>query len=108
MDVADGMVFGSWMLRDGLADNSFGMVFMPILLGGSGITAEQLEADPRFPQGVHTPVAYYEYYDKAGPRSVNGYPCFFSCSLLLGKDVKRVLKLSYKFHSAKQAMISGQ
>lgn len=24
------------------------------------------------------PVAFYEYYEKAGPRSVNGYPSFFS------------------------------
>lgn len=24
------------------------------------------------------PAAFYEYYDKAGPRSVNGYPSFYS------------------------------
>ena len=107
MDIADGKVFASWMLRDGLADSSFGMVFMPVLLGGPPFSEEALEADPRFPKGMNTPCAFYEYYDKAGPRAINGYPIFFSCSTLLGKDVKRVRKLAYKFHRAKESMVAG-
>ncbi len=32
--------------------------------------------------------ALYEYYDKAGPRSINGYPFFFGCRFLHVEDQK--------------------
>lgn len=34
----------------------------------------------------------YEHYDKAGPRSVNGMPIFFSCQTLSKNDWKRCIK----------------
>ena len=35
----------------------------------------------------------YEYYDQAAPRSLNGYPMFFSCQIVGDKDSKRVLEV---------------
>ena len=32
----------------------------------------------------------YEYYDKAGPRAINGYPIFFSCNMMSADDYERV------------------
>lgn len=37
--------------------------------------------------GVHT---FFEWMDKAGPRSVNGLPCFFSCDTLNKEDWEKV------------------
>jgi hypothetical protein len=108
MDIADGQVFGTWDLPGWLSDPNHGIVFMPILLGGTGFTLEQLEYDPRFPKGGNTPIVFYEYIHRAGPRAVNGYPCFFSCYTLLGRDVQRTLRLARKFQRAKQQMINGK
>lgn len=33
---------------------------------------------------------FFEYYDKAGPPSINGYPCFFSVHVLSVQDAERV------------------
>ncbi len=35
------------------------------------------------------PAAFYEYYDKAGPRSVNGFPQFFSFRYLNLEEWKK-------------------
>jgi len=37
-------------------------------------------------------VHFYEYIDKAGPRSVNGMPCFFSMKNIIQKDWKKIVK----------------
>lgn len=37
--------------------------------------------------GVHT---FFEWMDKAGPRSINGLPCFFSCDYLNKEDWEKV------------------
>lgn len=108
MDIADGLVFGTWNMRDGLAESCISTVFMPLVFGAFADMEEQLTADPRFPRNKETPVALYEYLTEAGPRSVNGYPCFMSCRILIGKDLKKVLRLSAKFSRAKQTMVAGQ
>lgn len=33
---------------------------------------------------------FYEYYDKAGPRSINGYPTFMSMHMLCGANFDMV------------------
>lgn len=65
-DVRRGAVFGAWALRDG-DGTDLAMVFLPIALG----------AQLPFNTG-----SIYEHLDKAGPRSVNGYPCFSSLRVL--------------------------
>ena len=42
----------------------------------------------------------FEYFDKAGPRSINGYPCFFSAQMLNHQDTKEVWELYHKLQEA--------
>lgn len=76
-DVVDGKVFGTWQLPNNEGD-MLPMIFMPIALGCT------------IPENAgHA----YEYLDKAGPRSINGYPCFFSVTFLNGPDSIKLSKL---------------
>lgn len=60
-----------------------GMVFMPLALGAfAGYNEASLKK-------IGT---IYEYLDKAGPRSINGYPIFFSLRIVHVKDWERALK----------------
>lgn len=68
LDIADGKVFGTWMLHEN-ETNMIGHIFMPFILGGKEF-ADQLIAN----KIAH----FFEYYEKAGPRSINGYPIFWS------------------------------
>ena len=70
IDLFDGKIFCDRNLRD-IMDAR--MVFMVIGLGGMEDFTEQEMGNIGL---------LYEYLDKAGPRSVNGYPCFFSVQLL--------------------------
>lgn len=58
-------------------------IFMPLGLGGLGNMKEEDAQDI----GIA-----YEYYGKAGPMAINGYPTFFSCSLLGKADTKIVFE----------------
>ena len=75
-DIEDGKVFGSWSLRecDGHLVTS---IFMPIVFMSSEQRDEFKEKDV-----AH----FYEYLDKAGPRSINGYPMFPSMAYINKKD----------------------
>jgi hypothetical protein len=74
-------IFGSWMIPENQMDMMI-MVFM-VLIFMDDITKKQMKRDNTF--------FFYEYYDKAGPRSINGYPTFMSCHILSGDDVKRII-----------------
>lgn len=64
--LANGQAFSSWQVRN---PSDVPMVFMVLALSGEGdIPADVAEV--------------YEYMDQAGPRSINGYPIFFSCHTL--------------------------
>ena len=69
LDIRDNKIFGSWAVP-AHSTNLLGMIFMPLVLGAE------------IPQDV---IHVYEYMDKAGPRSINGYPIFFSL-LMITKD----------------------
>lgn len=70
-DIAARRVFHSGMCE---RTEDVAMVFMPFGLMGDNLTlAEMIE------QKV---AIFYEYLDKAGPRSVNGMPMFFSMNML--------------------------
>jgi hypothetical protein len=75
-DVAEGRVFGSWMIRE---DGMLGSVFMPVMFGDTGT----------FKGVAHV----YEYMDKAEPCSINGYPIFFECHTLLVGEMPLFRKL---------------
>lgn len=68
MDIVDGKVFTDRHVRKG-GEGDMPMIFMPIALG-----CFQTEDEANLQKiGM-----LYEYYDKAGPRSMNGYPVFTS------------------------------
>jgi len=70
MDICDGKIFHDRMIGPDRLRQDVGMVFMPFALGAlEGLKPKTI--------GL-----MYEYYDKAGPRSVNGMPCFFSFRIL--------------------------
>ncbi len=70
-DIIDGRIFGSWQIPK---DGNLEMVFASTLF----MTPDQ------FPRNIG---ALYEYYTEAMPRSVNGYPCFFSHQTLAQQDL---------------------
>lgn len=72
VDVVEGKVFGTWMLPDRERD-MVPSIFVLLMFAGPGTFAEDTE---------HV----YEYYDRAGPVSINGYPMFFSCHGLRRRD----------------------
>jgi len=74
-------IFGSWMLPESQMDMLF-MVFM-VLIFMDDIQKKKMKRDNTF--------FFYEYYDKAGPRGINGMPSFMSCHILSGDDVKRII-----------------
>ena len=97
MDICDGKVFHDRLINPERFQQDVGMVFMPLALGGMEGLKEK------------TIGLMYEYYDKAGPRSVNGMPCFFSCSILhrdclsdLGKYMDEVEYFKSKFMGDKE------
>ena len=69
---------------------SLPMVFMPIALG-----AFKEDFD------INKIGLIYEYIDKAGPRSINGMPCFMSFRWINRDDFDRVV---VKFNEVKNAM----
>jgi hypothetical protein len=62
---------------------NLGLVFMPLIFGALSEWSEEDWAEI----GI-----IYEYLDKAGPRSVNGMPGFFSMQLMHVDDWARCLK----------------
>lgn len=44
----------------------------------------------------------YEYYDKAGPRSINGYPCFMSLRILNKDDTKKIIEYVKEIETIKR------
>lgn len=93
-DYYSGHIFGSWQLT-GANSNMMSMVFM-ILLFLDDITRKQLIHD----NSVHC----YEYLDKAGPTSCNGYPTFFSCRFITTDDLNRVLAKAQQIKAVMDTM----
>lgn len=80
-DFVSNRIFTSAHLRDVEVD-LLPMIFMPIALG----CFAKVQPDTLKNIGV-----VYEYLDKAGPRSINGKPVFFSLNMLHIEDWKRAL-----------------
>jgi hypothetical protein len=91
-DLYSGKIFCDWHLRN-KEDCRF--VFMPIGIGGEGIFQTLIDAKAEF---------LFEYLDKAGPRSVNGYPSFFSLQYLNGEDTAKMFGYYEKIKAALAAL----
>jgi hypothetical protein len=81
-DIAMDKVFCSHFLPAEQQKNLLGMIFMPILFGATKDMSEEQVNDIGF---------ICEYYDKAGPRAINGYPMFLSCRFVSKADAKRIM-----------------
>ena len=73
--------------------NDLGMVFMPLVFGL-----------PMTDEEVKEIGMIYEYMSKAGPRSVNGYPCFGSLAFLNHADTKLVMEKLKEINEALKAI----
>lgn len=90
IDVYGGKVFTD---RDCKRPEDIGMVFM--VIGLAGIEAET------------EPALIYEYFDKAGPRSVNGMPIFMSCNVMNQADFNVWLPMFLKYAEQQQEFLNG-
>ena len=89
-DVFKEKVFFSTMLEENQLHH-LSAVFMPInFLDEPQI--EQLKTDKI--------AAFYEYYDKAGPRSINGLPMFTSMRTITEEDLKKMGEILVKLKEA--------
>ena len=87
IDIAEDKVFGTFhMNKCEIANMS--AVFMPLVF----MTDEQ-----RQKMSDNKVVHLYEYYNKAGPRSINGMPTFMSMRNIVSKDWKKVIKYIKKY-----------
>lgn len=68
-------------------------VFLTIGLGGFGNV------------DVTTLGLVWEHLDKAGPRSINGFPMFFSCNLLNKEDAEKVMVIVRRLKEAEKAVL---
>jgi hypothetical protein len=86
LDFLGGRLFTSAHMSEGAPD-MLPMVFMPLALGGlADWTREEIEQI-----GI-----FYEYLADAGPRSINGMPCFFSMRMLHVEDWRRARKVIHR------------
>ena len=48
---------------------------------------------------------FFEEYSKAEPRSINGYPCFFSCRYMTFTDYEKVREVAQALQSAMDGVL---
>ena len=96
IDIAENKVFGTFhMNKCEIANMS--SVFMPLVF----MTDEQREKMSK-DKVVHL----YEYYSEAGPRSVNGMPCFMSVRNIVNKDWKKIVKFIAEYNRKKTTFLN--
>lgn len=106
-DIALNKIFTSAHMRESDWGTVMGLVFMPLALGAFAQEKPQdfevgaLKEEPVMLQDIGL---IYEYWDQAGPRSINGYPIFWSCRYLNHEDTKYVLDEARKIHDAIEAI----
>lgn len=88
LDIIKGNIFGSHCLSD-LTDAP--SVFMAL----NFLSKEDLDGMQKA-----NIIFFYEYLDKAGPRSVNGMPMFYSCNMLNLEDYNKLAEYSEAFRKA--------
>ena len=90
-DIYRDRVFTSDQLRQGDL-NMLPVIFVPLVFADKKII-ELMQKD--------APGMIYEHLSEAGPRSVNGYPTFFSFHIVSQEDAKKVWE---KFEQIKKAV----
>jgi len=90
MDLVDGKIFCDRMIREGDGGRMIGAIFLPLMLGA--IKSEEDAKDIGM---------VYEYLSEAGPRSINGYPIFFSCKFLRADEMEKFNEYYEAYHKLK-------
>jgi|TARA_Y100000034_G_C6910429_1_gene424495 hypothetical protein len=97
VDIFENKVFGTWAFRDDQEMESLmGMVFMPFLFMSQEDKAKLTAAK------VHH---IYEYYDQAGPRSINGKPIFMSMRFILDTEWVKIKKYVEKLEAYRKDFV---
>lgn len=92
LDISEGKVFGSWMIPEEQQERLFPVIFMPLALG----------AGDKLPDDVW---ALYEYHDKSGKTSHNGYPNFMSFKFLTKEDVEKLQPMLTQLQEMKRTFL---
>jgi hypothetical protein len=92
-DIHSSKIFCDLMIYKSEKIHMTPMIFMPILF----MESEELNKFAEGDVGM-----LYEYMDKAGSRSINGYPQFFSFSHLSRGDTRKVVEYYDKIRKFKE------
>jgi hypothetical protein len=97
-DIYEGKVFGSWMIPENQLKTIVTMVFMPLAFMDEEQHQEMLDKE------IHH---FYEYYDKAGPRAINGFPIFWSFGVLTKSDSEKLMKALKRLEDLEKATMDS-
>jgi hypothetical protein len=89
-DLLDDKIFTDAHIREG-DDSLLGSIFMPIIF------IDQKQRDKMEAECVSV---LFEYYSKAGPRSINGYPMFTSMNYMTKDEWEKVFNYHEKMKKA--------
>jgi len=96
--IADGNIFCSMQIPPGEQQHMLHSVFM-VLAFMSKEDLERLLAE--------NVSVFFEDMSKAGPMSVNGYPCFFSCQTLTKTEWELVVPMIKKYDEMKKEFLKS-
>lgn len=95
IDIVEGRVFGTWNISSE-EKNLIPMIFLPL-----NFIDEKQFRRLKSRKIVHA----YEYLDRAGSRTVNGYQIFFSCKFLTRKDWKKVVRYIRRYKKMRERFL---
>ena len=98
-DAAEGKLFGSWQFNSPAEAKSM----IPVVFMVMSFMEKKDLKDLKDREVVH----FYEYVHKAGPRSVNGYPCFMSMHVLTAGEWERFIP-AYEEYRKMQARFRNE
>jgi hypothetical protein len=93
MDIYHGHIFTDRSIRNKDDLNLLSMIFMPLALMGKEGADQMIERKVSM---------VYEYLDRAGPRSVNGYPTFMSMKYLTEDEVQRLVPIFERYEKLQE------
>lgn len=96
--IADGNIFCSMQISPGEQKNMLHSVFMVLSL------MSKEDFDKLAEENVSV---FFEDMSKAGPISVNGYPCFFSCQNLTKTEWESIVPMIKKYDEMKKEFLKG-
>jgi hypothetical protein len=99
LDIVQGKVFHDRCFGSEIGSEQWArdvrMVFLPIAL---------MDPEHGAAMAASNPQLIFEYFDKAGPRSVNGYPQFFSVQTVPASEWDLLCDFMEKFQAAEEAV----